>query len=65
MQGEPTLRFMMAQGSPVLAALWGILVFREFKNSDVRVKVLGTLMLVLFVCGLAMIGLAPQLLPRG
>jgi glucose uptake protein len=65
MQGEPTLCFMMAQGSPVLAALWGILVFREFKNSDVRVKVLGTLMLVLFVCGLAMIGLAPQLLPRG
>ena len=55
----------MAQGAPVLAALWGIVVFREFKNSDVRVKVLGTLMLVLFVCGLAMIGLAPQLLRKG
>jgi glucose uptake protein len=64
-QGEPTLGSILAQGSPVLAALWGILVFREFKNSDVRVKVLGTLMLVLFVCGLAMIGLAPQLLPKG
>lgn len=64
-QGEPALRSLMAQGSPVLAALWGILVFREFKNSDVRVKVLGTLMLVLFVCGLAMIGLAFQLPPNG
>ena len=58
------LRFMLAQGSPVLAALWGIVVFREFKNSDMRVKVLGTLMLVLFLCGMAMIGLAPALLRR-
>jgi glucose uptake protein len=64
-QGEPILRFMMAQGSPILAALWGIVVFREFKNSDVRVKLLGTLMLVLFLCGVAMIGLAPQFLRKG
>ncbi len=58
------LRFVLAQGSPVLAALWGILVFREFKNGDIRVKLLGTLMLVLFLCGMAMIGLAPALLRR-
>ena len=63
-QGEPILHFMMTQGSPVLAALWGILVFREFKNCDVRVKLLGTLMLVLFICGMAMIGLAPQFLSQ-
>jgi glucose uptake protein GlcU len=49
----------------VLAALWGILVFREFKDSDVRVKLLGTLMLVLLLCGMAMIGLAPQFLQKG
>jgi glucose uptake protein GlcU len=48
----------------VLAALWGILVFREFKNGDIRVKLLGTLMLVLFLCGMAMIGLAPALLRK-
>src|ERR1035438_9614806 len=64
-QGEPTVSFMMAQGSPVLAALWGIVVFREFKDSDARVKLLGTLMLVLFLCGVAMIGLAPQFLRKG
>jgi glucose uptake protein len=64
-QGTPLLRFMLAQGSPVLAALWGIVVFREFKASDVRVKLLGTLMLVLYLCGLAMIGLAPQFLRKG
>jgi glucose uptake protein len=64
-RGGPALRFMLATGSPVLAALWGILVFREFKNSDMRVNVLGTLMLALFLCGIAMIGLAPVLLHRG
>jgi glucose uptake protein len=61
MQGTPLPRFLLAQGSPVLAALWGIVVFREFKNGDIRVKLLGTLMLVLFLCGLCMIGLAPLL----
>ena len=64
-QGAPVLRFLVAQGSPVLAALWGIVVFREFQNSDVRVKLMGTLMLVLFLCGLAMIGLAPLFLHKG
>jgi glucose uptake protein len=64
MQGEPMLRFLLAQGSPVLAALWGIVVFREFKGGDIRVKVLGVLMLVLLLCGMAMVDLAPVLLPR-
>ena len=43
----------------------GILIFREFRNSDLRVKLLGSLMLVLFLCGLGMIGLAPMLLHKG
>jgi glucose uptake protein len=64
-QGGTLPHFMLAQGSPVVAALWGILVFREFKDSDMRVKLLGTSMLVLFLCGMAMIGLAPQLLQKG
>jgi glucose uptake protein len=64
MQVQLTLRSLLAQGAPILAALWGIVVFREFKNSDMRVKVLGVLMLVLLVCGMAMVDLAPMLLPR-
>jgi glucose uptake protein len=63
-QGGPLPRFMLAQGAPILAALWGIVVFREFKTSDMRVKLMAPLMLVLFVLGLAMIGLAPQLLRK-
>jgi len=65
LQGAPLERFLLAQASPVLAALWGIVVFREFKNSDIRVKVLGMLMLVAFLCGLCMIGLAPLFLRKG
>ena len=64
LQGAPLPRFLLAQGSPVLAALWGIVVFREFKNNDIRVKTMGMLMLVLFLCGLCMIGLAPLLLRK-
>jgi glucose uptake protein len=64
-QGDAVPRFLLAQASPVLAALWGIVIFREFKESDVRVKVMGTLMLVLFLCGLCMISLAPLLLGKG
>ena len=63
-QGGSLPRFVLAQASPVLAALWGMLVFREFKTSDMRVKVMGTLMVVMFLLGLAMIGLAPQLLRK-
>jgi glucose uptake protein len=64
-QGEPALRFGLLQGSPLVAALWGIVVFREFKGGDVRLKVLGMLMLVLFLCGIALVGLAPTLLRQG
>jgi glucose uptake protein len=57
-------RFLMAQGSAIIAALLGIVVWREIKGSDVRVKILAGLMIVLFVCGLAMIGLAPLYLRK-
>ena len=39
-------------------------VFKEFKNSDVRVKFLGVLTLVLLLCGMAMIGLSPLYLRK-
>jgi len=57
-------RYMLIQAPPVLAALWGMVVFAELKSTDVRLKALGALMLVLFLCGLAMIGLAPLFVPQ-
>jgi glucose uptake protein len=59
LQIPPLERYLFQEGAPVLAALWGMLVFREFKDNDFRVKALGALMLILFLCGLVMIGLAP------
>jgi glucose uptake protein len=56
--------YLLAQASPVLTALWGIVVFREFKDGDVRIKTLGALMLVLLLCGMVMIGLAPLYLRK-
>jgi glucose uptake protein len=64
LQPGPLVRFLLAQGAPVVAALLGILIWKEFKSGDIRLKVLATLMLVLFICGLAMIGLAPLYLPK-
>jgi glucose uptake protein len=50
---------LLAQGFPLIAALWGILVWRELKGADLRVKVLAVFMFLLFVCGLLLIAQAP------
>jgi glucose uptake protein len=57
--GTQLTRQLLVQGAPVVTALWGIVVFREFKTYDIRVKVLGVLMLVLFAGGLVVLGAAP------
>jgi glucose uptake protein len=62
LQPNPLVRLILAQGSPVIAALLGIIVWHELKGGDMRVKVLTGLMIILFVGGLAMIGLAPMYL---
>jgi len=63
-QAPDLTRFMLLQGSPLVASLWGMLVFKEFKQSDIRVKIMGALMIVMFLCGLAMIGLSPMYLRK-
>jgi glucose uptake protein len=60
LQPAPIVRLFLSQASPVVAALLGIIVWRELKESDMRVKILAALMIILFVCGLAMIGLSPM-----
>jgi glucose uptake protein len=59
MQGGPLEHYMLAQSWPLLAALWGMLAFGDLRSGDARAKIMGLLMLVLYVCGLAMIGLGP------
>jgi len=42
----------------VLAALWGLLVWKEFRGADAKVKFLSMVMVVLFVAGLVLISMA-------
>jgi len=55
----PAVSYAMGQGATLISALWGIIVWKEFRGADFRVKLLLAIMLVLFACGLALISIAP------
>lgn len=55
----PATSYAMGQGATLISALWGLLVWREFKGADLRIKLLLAVMLVLFGCGLTLVSLAP------
>lgn len=59
-QVGPAVSYAVGQGATMVSALWGLLVWKEFKGADMRVKALVVVMLVLFVVGLAMVSLAPR-----
>jgi glucose uptake protein len=50
--------YLLANGFTLIAALWGILLWKEFKGADLRVKVLAVFMFLLFACGLLLISQA-------
>jgi glucose uptake protein len=50
--------YFLAQGFPLIAALWGILLWKEFKGADLPVKTLVVLMFLLFASGLLVIAQA-------
>jgi len=50
---------ILSQSAPLLAALWGVLIWKEFKGGDMRVKVLAAFMLVLFASGVVAFSCAP------
>jgi glucose uptake protein len=50
--------YFLAQGYPLVAALWGILLWKEFKGADLRVKALAVFMFLLFACGVLLISQA-------
>jgi len=49
---------LLPQAAPILAALWGWLIWKEFKAGDIRVKAFAGLMLVFFAGGLTLFSLA-------
>lgn len=55
----PAISYALGQGATLISALWGLLVWKEFRGADARVKILLTAMLVLFGGGLALVSIAP------
>jgi glucose uptake protein len=55
----PAVSFSMSQGNTMISALWGVLVWKEFRGARTGVRKLLILMFALFVAGLAAIGLSP------
>jgi glucose uptake protein len=55
------LTFGLLQAVPVVAALWGLLIWREVGDSTQGVKMLILGTLVLYLAGLAMVSLSPVL----
>ena len=51
----PAISYALGQGAPMVAALWGIFVWKEFKGAPRSVEALLTFMFILFISGLGAI----------
>jgi glucose uptake protein len=54
----PAISYGMSQGATMIAAAWGVFVWREFKTAPKSVNKLLTLMFIFFITGLMLIILA-------
>jgi glucose uptake protein len=50
---------LLERAAPLVAGLWGLLIWKEFKDGDARVRAFGAIMLVLFAGGLLAFSYAP------
>ena len=50
--------YALGQGAPMIAAFWGVFIWKEFKGADKKTNWLLTLMFCLFIAGLATIVVA-------
>jgi glucose uptake protein len=55
----PATSYAMGQGATLISALWGLLLWREFKGADLKIKGLIAVMLALYACGLVLVSMAP------
>lgn len=62
---DPGLGYGLNQGFAVIAALWGLLAWKEFRGSGGKIKGMAALMLVLFVGGLVLLSLATWYVRKG
>ena len=59
LQVGPAISYAIGQGSTMVGALWGVLVWREFAGGGAKVNRLLVLMFVLFLAGLGVVSVAP------
>jgi glucose uptake protein len=58
-QVGPAVSYAIGQGATMVSALWGLLVWHEFRGARRNVKVLLAVMLILFLAGLILVSIAP------
>ena len=59
LQVGPAISYALGQGSTMVGAFWGVVVWREFAGGGSLVKRLLVLMFILFLAGLAVVSIAP------
>jgi glucose uptake protein len=64
LQVGPAISYALGQGSTMVGAFWGVVVWKEFAGGGRLVGRLLALMFALFVIGLAVISIAPLFAPR-
>lgn len=57
-QAGPAVSYALGQGAPMIAAIWGVFVWKEFKGASSQVNRLLAAMFALFIIGLALIVVA-------
>jgi glucose uptake protein len=57
-QAGPLVNFAINQSVPIIAALWGLLVWREYKGASNRVQMALAVLVVLYLAGVGMIAVA-------
>lgn len=55
----PAVSYAIGQGATMISAAWGVFIWREFRGASKTVKMLLTIMFLLFIVGLGLIALAP------
>ena len=49
------ISYALGQGAPMVAAIWGVFIWKEFKGSDKKTNLLLTIMFLFFIAGLGAI----------
>lgn len=59
-QAGPAVSYALGQGAPMIAAIWGVFIWKEFKGASKMTRLLLALMFAFFLCGLSLIVVAGQ-----